>query len=908
MMSSKKSTPRDVEHLYSAYLRDREAVAPDWRDFFDGMRIPVKKSASRDGDAAGSVRLAEVAARQDRVDQLVRAYRVRGHMAAELDPLGRSRPVVPELEPEHYGLTPADLDQTFSSRTIAGGDVRTLREILQRLRDTYCRSIGVQFMHIDDLRIRHWLQERMEGTGNRIQLSRSEQLRILTLLTEATLFEEFVQNKYVGVKTFSLEGSESLIPLLATTIERAAEHGVTDIVLGMAHRGRLNVLINILNKRPQDIFREFEEGRTVEAMARGDVKYHLGYSTDWECASGQRVHLSLCFNPSHLEFINPVVLGRVRARQDRTGDARRSRSMGLLIHGDASFAAQGVVQESLNLSMVNAYRTGGTLHVIVNNQIGFTTSPSEGRSSVYASAVAKMLEIPIFHVNGEEPEAVAQVVHLALDFRAEFGRDVVIDMYGYRRHGHNEGDEPAFTQPLLYRAIRDRKSVREGYFENLAKLRGISREEADNIAAMCQAELDRGLSVARSEEYSPIEPDRGVWADYFGGPEPADEPTTAVPRDRLAPLLKSIVQLPAGFRLHPRLGRMIQARLEMAEAQRPLDWSAGEALAFATLAMEGVPIRLAGQDTARGTFSQRHALFHDVETGVAYSPFQHLSSDQASVEVYNSPLSEAGVVGFEYGYSLDRPQGLVMWEAQFGDFCNAAQVYIDQFIASAEEKWGRLSGLVLLLPHGFEGQGPEHSSARLERFLELAVGDNIQVINLTTPAQYFHCLRRQALRKWRKPLVVMTPKSLLRHPRAGSPIEHFEAGGFQQIIRDEIPAEGVRRVLLCSGKVYYDLLVHREEAGRSDCAILRVEQLYPLPEFVLRSAMSLFRSGTQAVWVQEEPENMGAWPYLRGRFGRDLPGGFPLASVSRPPSASPATGSTAAHKIQQQQLVARAFD
>lgn len=916
-----------VESLYIDYLRDPLSVSLDWRRYFEGFsQSEASSGRTRLGpsfrpsslfdppskDGATSLGEVEVAALQDRVDQLIRNYRVRGHMIARIDPLDLPRPHPAELDPEFYGFTEADMERRFSCETIQCNGPLKLHEILERLRNTYCRSIGVQFMHIDDLSVRTWLQERMEGTENRLKLSLKEQIRILTRLTDAVIFEEFIRKKFIGAKSFSLEGAESLIPLLDLAIEKGGEDGLDEIVLGMAHRGRLNVLANIIGKSPREIFREFEDPDPELYIGRGDVKYHLGYSNDWVTASGRRVHLSLCFNPSHIEFVNPVALGRMRAKQDRVGDKERKRGMVLLIHGDAGFVGEGVVQETLNLSQLEAYRVGGTLHVIVNNQIGFTTSPCEGRSSTYTTDVAKMLQIPIFHVNGEDPEAVGQVVRLSMDFRRTFRCDVVIDMYCYRRLGHNEGDEPAFTQPVLYRAIDKRKPVREGYLEHLLKLGGVTREEADRIASRRREHLEKELSEARSEQYIPgSQTLGGIWSDYYGGREnEAKEAETTVEKERLSALLEVQTRLPKDFHPHPKIERGIRARgREMAQGKRPLDWSAAEALAFASLATEGVRVRLTGQDTARGTFSQRHAVLNDFEDGHTYVPLQHLSSDQAPVEIYNSSLSELGALGFEYGYSLDYPDGLVLWEAQFGDFCNAAQVIIDQFIASAEDKWRRLSGIVLLLPHGFEGMGPEHSSARLERFLQLAAEDNIQIVYPTTPAQYFHCLRRQALRRWRKPLVVMTPKSLFRHPRVISSLEECAKGAFQRVIPD-LPkkrAESVERVILCSGKIYYELEQQRDKLERNDVAILRVEQLYPLPEEILRSLLSPYPDDTPVLWVQEEPENMGALRYLRVKFGEKLFHRLPFSAVSRPESASPATGSGSSHKQEQEQVLTAAF-
>jgi 2-oxoglutarate dehydrogenase E1 component len=834
---------------------------------------------------------------------------VRGHRIAQVDPLGRQQPTPPELEPEFFGFTEADMELPVYSETFQYDGPLTLGSLLQRLRNTYCRSIGVQYMHIDDLSVRRWLQRRMEATENHLLLTREEQLRILTRLTDAVTFEEFIRRKFVGATTFSLEGSESLIPLLDLAIEKAGQQGVKEIVFGMAHRGRLNVLANIMGKSARLIFREYADTEWKSSSGHGDVKYHLGHSTDWTTASGAKVHLSLCFNPSHLEFVNPVAAGRVRAKQDRAGDAERARGMTLLIHGDASFAGEGVVQETLNMSQLAAYSVGGTLHVIVNNQLGFTTSPEDGRSSTYATDVAKMLQIPIFHVNGEDPEAVAQAVQLAMDFRHEFKRDVVIDMYGYRRLGHNEGDEPAFTQPVLYRAIAQRKPVREGYLEHLLKLGEVTPQEADAIAARRREALEKELAASQTAKASaPADQPHGVWSKFRGGPEPFPEAVeTGFPQEKLAALLQVQTQLPADFHPHPKIKKFLQAREEMAARQRPIDWSTAEALAFASLASEGVPVRLSGQDSARGTFSQRHSVLHDVQDGHTYAPLQHLAPDQAPVEILDSPLSEIAVLGFEYGYSLEYPDGLVLWEAQYGDFWNVAQPIVDQFIASAEDKWRRLSGLVLLLPHGYEGQGPEHSSARLERFLELAAGDNLQIVYPTTPAQYFHCLRRQRISTWRKPLVIFTPKSLLRHPKVVSSLEECARGKFQRILPDQpgFVGDHIRRILLCSGKVYFDLEAHREDA--KDVALVRLEQLYPLRRELLEATLAPYRDGTQVFWVQEEPANMGAWPHLRAEFGESLLGRFPFAGISRPASAVPATGSPRRHKQEQAEIIERSF-
>jgi 2-oxoglutarate dehydrogenase E1 component len=919
-----------AEGLYADFVRDPASVGEDWRRYFEQMENGEPRKAqfgpsfqasslfnpAGDTRPRGEVTVDEIkmAGFQDRVNQLIRNYRVRGHRIARIDPLEMPRPSPPELDPEFSGFTEAEMNRQVSCATFQYEGPLTLRGLLERLRNTYCRSIGVQYMHIDDIAVRRWLQKRMEGTENHLKLSREEQLRILTRLTDAVTFEEFIRKKFIGAKSFSLEGCESLIPLLDLAIEKAGEQNIREIVIGMAHRGRLNVLANILGKSPRQIFREFEDADPELYVGRGDVKYHLGYSNDWSTATGKKLHLSLCFNPSHLEFVNAVALGRVRAKQDRVSDKERVTCMPLLIHGDAAFAGEGVVQETLNMSQLAGYSVGGTLHVVLNNQIGFTTSSEEGRSCTYATEVARMLQVPLFHVNGEDPEAVAQVVRLAMDFRSTFKRDVFIDMYGYRRLGHNEGDEPSFTQPVLYKAIEKRKSVREGYLEHLLKLDGVTREEADEIARQRQLHLEEELSEARSEDYEhPKERTRGIWSrsSYLGGTESSvDEVNPGVSVERLAGLLEQLTQVPKDFHVHPKIGRLLESRREMAQGKQPLDWSAAEALAFASIATEGLRLRLSGQDSGRGTFSQRHAILYDYEDGRVHVPLQHLASSQGPVDIFNSPLSEAGVLGFDYGYSLDCPDGLVLWEAQFGDFANAAQVIIDQFIVSAEDKWRRLSGIVLLLPHGFEGQGPEHSSARLERFLALAAEENIQVVYPSTPAQYFHCLRRQVLRRWRKPLVVMTPKSLLRHPKVVSSLEECAQGSFQRVIPElsNKDSNSIRQVILCSGKIYYDLEKQREELKREDVAILRIEQLYPLPKEILKTALASYREATPVVWVQEEPENMGPWRYLRANVGEKLLDQYPFSRVSRPASASPATGSANCHKQEQAKLLAEAFD
>jgi len=860
-------------------------------------------------------RLRDAGSNQERVDNLIRAYRERGHVMAKLDPLGRSSGDHPELSLAHYGFSENDLNQKFSAKLGREAAGRSLREIVSRLRDIYCQSIGAQYMHVDDMEIQEWVRLRLESYGGHFRLNRDEQLHVLKKLTDAEVFESFLHLKFPGAKRFSLEGAESMIPLLEIAIEMAGSVQIDEVVIGMAHRGRLNVLVNILDKPASQVFREFRDKDPERNLGSGDVKYHLGYSQNHMTAAGHPVHISLCFNPSHLEFVGPVVLGRARAKQDEFGDKTRDRALPLIIHGDSAFAGQGVVQEMLNLSELPGYTTGGAVHLIINNQIGFTTGPEQGRSCQYATDVARMLQIPIFHVNGEDPGAVAEVIKMAMDFRREFKKDVVIDMYCYRKYGHNEGDEPAFTQPLEYKKIKRRSTVREEFVKNILKLGEVTQAEADQILEDSKAVLEEALETASKEQpKSPAtKAKKGMWAPYQGGSD-VDVPDvpTNYPLQDLQDLLTRMAILPDGFTPHPKVKRFLEHQAELAkDPDAPLNWGLGESLAFATLLQQGHSIRMTGQDSERGTFSHRHAILHDFKTDERHAPLQTVAESGASLELYNSPLSEVAVLGFEYGYSLDAPNRLVIWEAQFGDFCNVAQVIIDQFISSSEDKWRRLSGLCLFLPHGFEGQGPEHSSARLERFLMLAAEDNMQIVNLTTPAQLFHCLRRQVLRPFRKPLIVMSPKSLLRHPRATSTLQDLAEGEFHRVITDDWleDTKKVRRILICSGKIYYDLLEWREQAGIDDVALLRLEQYYPFPMKALGEALAAFSEDCPAFWVQEEPHNMGAWPFLKLKLGHSIPlsGCHALTCISRRESSSPATGSSASHKIEQEALMRQAF-
>ena len=850
---------------------------------------------------------------QARVAALTNAYRVRGHLYADLDPLGLGdKPEPEELFLERYGLANVDMDTVFSAGDLAGPPTAPLRDIIDRLSDTYTRTIGVEFTFLEDREARTWLQQQMEETGNRVDLTRDEQMRILSKLSDAEIFEQFLHTKFIGAKRFSLEGGESVIPMLDLLVERAAESGVEEIVLGMAPRGRLNVMVNIMEMNVRDIFAGFDDDNPELHLGRGDVKYHLGYSIDRPTAAGKNVHITLTFNPSHLEFVNPVVEGRVRAKQDRRGDAERRHVLPLLIHGDAAFIGQGIVAETLNLSELPAYKSGGTLHVVINNQIGFTTLPEDSRSTRYCTDITRMLRCPVFHVNGEDPEAVAQVVRLATEYRQRFHKDVVIDLYCYRKYGHNEGDEPRFTQPTMYAAVDSKKTVREIYIDRLVERGSITRQDAADIAERRRKDLDDALEESRTGDYALLPVSMtGLWTGYKGGRD-RDVPdvATRVKRERLDQLLDALTTAPDWFTPHSRLKRfLLDKQRKVLESGENVDWGTAENLAMASLLADGVRVRLTGQDVRRGTFSHRHAVIYDVNTGRRYTRLGHVTENQAGLEIYDSPLSESGVLGFEWGYSLDSPDALVAWEAQFGDFANGAQVIIDQFLSSSEDKWHRLSGLTLLLPHGFEGMGPEHSSARLERFLGLCAEDNMQIVNCTTPAQIFHVLRRQVIRPWRKPLVVMTPKSLLRHRRAVSTMDELAEGEFQRVIGEvdeRIDPKKVRKVILCSGKVYYDLLDAREKREIDDVALLRVEQLYPYRPEELQAAVGRFPKKAELVWVQEEPWNMGAWFFLRARFP-DIFGKRDIQCVSRPESASPATGSGAAHKLEQSRLMDEAF-
>ncbi len=906
-----------ADEIRQRYEADPSSVHSSWAELFGTPATAAPSGVSRiAADAPPKVDFSlQAADRHARVLRLIHAFRARGHRIADTDPLGGRSVYFPELDPAHYGLGDEDLDRSYASGDLPGEPIQTLRQILELLRATYCGKIGVEFTHVQDPGRKLWLQQQLERSRNQPMLDPSERLAILEKLSAAELFERFLHTKFLGQKRFSLEGAESLIPLLEVWVQSAPSHGVVELVIGMAHRGRLNVLSNILNKSLGSLFSEFEDNPLINSpFGSGDVKYHKGYSNDRRVAGGANVHLSLTANPSHLEAVNPVVEGRVRAKQTRAGDLHGRAIVPVLIHGDAAFAGQGIVGETLNLSNLTGYSTGGTLHVVVNNQIGFTTTPAEARSTLYATDVAKMIQVPIFHVNGDDPEAVVHCAKLALNYRQRFGEDVVIDMLCYRRQGHNEGDEPSFTQPLLYEKIRARPPVRKIYTDSLRD-RGILQDgDVERIERDLTSQLRRALSGIETRPPSPDEPyePRGPWAGYERL-APEEEPETAVSIEQLAQLSERIASLPAGFPAHPKLRSLLEKRQKVVAENNPVDWGMAEALAFATLLVEGFSVRLSGQDSVRGTFSHRHAAIVDQETGEEYVPLAHLTPNQARFEAYDSLLSEAAVLGFEYGYSLAEPSTLTVWEAQFGDFANGAQVIIDQFITSAHDKWQRMSGLVMLLPHGYEGQGPEHSSARIERFLQSCADDNLQVVNCTTPAQYFHVLRRQMKRSYRAPLVIFAPKSLLRLPRAASLPEDFARGRFLAVIEDERAAaapDRVRRVVLCSGKLYYDLLAEREKRGsgfEEQVALIRVEQLYPWPDREISRLVRAFPEAECVTWAQEEPANMGAWTFVRERLQDLLGPAQKVAYAGRRASASPAVGSMGIHKQEQAALIDTAF-
>ncbi|UWR07513.1 MULTISPECIES: 2-oxoglutarate dehydrogenase E1 component [Ruegeria] len=957
-----------LEQLYAQYTKDPGAIDAAWAEFFRQMgdaAPDVQKEAEGpswarsdwppmpnddltgaltgewievDAKAAGN-KIKEKAAKAGvdvsdeqikravldsiRALMLIRAYRIRGHLAADLDPLGmRAATNHPELDPKTYGFTDADMDRPIFIDNVLGLQMASMRQIVEIVKRTYCGTFALQYMHISNPEEAAWLKERIEGYGKEISFTREGRKAILNKMVEAEGFEKFLHVKYMGTKRFGLDGGEALIPAMEQIIKRGGALGLSDIVIGMPHRGRLNILANVMGKPYRAIFNEFQGGsfKPEDVDGSGDVKYHLGASSDREF-DGNTVHLSLTANPSHLEAVNPVVLGKVRAKQDQLGDTDRSKVMGILLHGDAAFAGQGVVAEGFGLSGLRGHKTGGTMHIVVNNQIGFTTAPHFSRSSPYPTDIALMVEAPIFHVNGDDPEAVVHAAKVATEFRQKFHKDVVIDIFCYRRFGHNEGDEPMFTNPIMYKKIKTHKTTLSLYTERLVKDGLIPEGEIEDMKAAFQAHLNDEFEAGK--DYKPNKADwlDGRWSHLDKNKEEYVRGDTAITPDTLAEVGKALVTVPEGFALHKTVGRLLEHKKQMFETGEGFDWATGEALAFGSLLTEGYPVRLSGQDATRGTFSQRHSGFINQETEERYYPLNHIRAGQSQYEVIDSMLSEYAVLGFEYGYSLAEPNALVLWEAQFGDFANGAQIMFDQFISSGESKWLRMSGLVCLLPHGFEGQGPEHSSARLERFLQMCGQDNWIVANCTTPANYFHILRRQLHRTFRKPLILMTPKSLLRHKLAISNAEDFTTGSsFHRVLWDDaqkgnsdtqlVPDDKIKRVVMCSGKVYYDLLEERDARGIDDVYLLRIEQYYPFPAHSLINELERFKQA-EMVWCQEEPKNQGAWGFIEpniewvlSRIGAKHT--RPIYA-GRATSASPATGLASQHKAQQEALVNEAL-
>jgi 2-oxoglutarate dehydrogenase E1 component len=884
-----------IEQMYAQYLKDPASVPDEWGVFFAGFEFAGQRPAAAGGPVAG-------------VYGLVSAYREFGHRAARLDPLSTTPPSEPLLELSNFGLTDTDLDAQIEPYPFRGEFSGTLRELIAVLSETYCGPLGVEFMDIPNRRRREWLQERMEPRRNQPALSRDERVGVLRSLLTADAFEQFLHVKYVGQKRFSLEGGATLIPMLESLVEMAAARNVEQLVIGMPHRGRLNVLANVLHKPLESIFAEFETGAPEVTADHGDVKYHLGFSSVRVAGNGHNLALSMHYNPSHLEFVNPVVLGSVRSRQEITGDASRERTLPLLIHGDAAFSGEGIVPETLGLAQLPPYWTGGALHIVVNNQVGFTTSPSDARRSRYATDIARIIEAPVFHVNGDEPEAAVYAMELALAYRMEFKRDVVIDLVCYRKHGHNELDDPTFTQPTMYAAIARHEPAARRYARRLIVEGAIDEAGVKAIEAEIEAVLQAAHARLRGGALPRTARDpSGVWSGMKWESEEWSADTRCS-RPMLERIARDAAKAPEGFQVHARVRRVIDDRVKMLAEDR-LDWGAGEMLAMGSLLLDGTHVRFSGQDTGRGTFSHRHAVLHDFATGRRWTPLQHLGPGQGRFEIFDTPLSESAPLGFEYGYSTADPNALVIWEAQFGDFANVAQVYIDQFLASAEAKWRRMSGLTLLLPHGYEGQGPEHSSARLERFLELCADGNLQVVNLTTPAQLFHALRRQQKRPYRRPLIMMSPKSLLRHKLAVSPASDFTDGEFHTLIDDLDVAkpENVKSILLCSGRFFYTLLEARKERSREDVALVRIEQLYPFPRIELTALFQRYPQAKDIRWVQEEPANMGAWRNTRHRLEGVLPTGATLFLAARKAAPTPASGSYPQHVEQEKQLIERAF-
>ena len=890
-----------IDRLYQQYLKDPGSVDARWQAYFAGFDAAGGKAGAGQPPARANLG----------VHDLVHTYRDLGHVIAHLDPLGHNRPSHPLLELSQFDMTDADLDRQVGRADFYGQTDGTLRDLIEKLRATYCRTIGVEYVNISDKQQREWLAQRMEPILNRPALSAEESRAILYQLVAAEEFELWLHRKWPTTKRFSLEGAESLIPLLNVIVDDGARIGVQEICMGMPHRGRLNVLAHVLNKPYEVLLSEFE-GTIVaqESEGDGDVKYHLGYANDRPAANNRSIHIGLSPNPSHLELIDPVVEGIVRGKQEYRDDKERTKVIPLLIHGDAAFTGQGIVHETLGLSELPGYRTGGTIHVIINNQVGFTTSPEEGRFTPYPTDVAKMIQAPIFHVNGDDPEAVVHAGKLAIEFREQFKCDVMIDLWCYRKHGHNEVDEPSFTQPVMYQEIARHKPVRQLYSEQLLREGKIKEEELEEMRKIARERLDKAGEQAK--EYRPRQRTAAINNLWKGMTRaPADWTSkTAVPRDTLAKIAGAAAKLPQEFTPHPKLAKMMVQRLDAVRSGEGIDWGNGEMLALGSLLLEGTPIRFTGQDVKRGTFSHRHAVLFDYNTGAAHVPLNHLSEKQAKMAILNTMLSELAVLGFEYGFTSSDPRNLVVWEAQFGDFVNGAQPVIDQLITAAESKWRLMNGLVMLLPHGFEGQGPEHSNAYLERFLSLCAEDNMQVCVPTRTAQYFHLLRRQIHRTFRKPLVLMTPKSLLRYQPSWSRVAEFTDAGLQLVLDDPANPErdSVKRILFCGGKIFYSLATARDQNKTRNVAIVRIEQLYPFPKKEIQAILAKYRQAREICWVQEEPRNRGAWRFMEDRLRDMLPDPAVLTYYGRDESASPATGSYKMHELEEQEIISHALE
>ncbi|NBB80351.1 MAG: 2-oxoglutarate dehydrogenase E1 component [Verrucomicrobia bacterium] len=896
-----------IDDHYETWRTRPQSLDSEWRAFFEGFEL-AQDAVKSNGDISNvdPSKADSDATKQARAIGLIYAYRSIGHTIAQFNPIAKERPTNPRLTLERLGFDEADLDRVFHTGNYLGGTEMPLRELIERLELTYCHTIGIEYIHIQETPKRRWIQARIEPECFVPRFTKEEKHRILSTIIHAEDFENFLQTRYVGQKRFSLEGGEALIACLESILERCSKNEVDEIVMGMAHRGRLNVLANFLGKSFDYIFREFSENYVPDTIyGDGDVKYHLGFETKRKTSDGREVEIRLAANPSHLEAVNPVVEGKARARQRIRGDLDRKRVLPVLIHGDAAIAGQGVVAEVFNFSQLKGYRTGGTIHLVINNQIGFTTDPSDARSSRYCTDVAKIVEAPIFHVNGNDPLAVVAACEAAFDYRQTFGGDVVIDMYCWRKHGHNESDEPAFTQPLLYKKIAELPKIGKSLAKSLIDSGEFTKAEVETIESDFHKRLETSFDSAKAAENKKSDP----FAESNAKRQPPYNFKgfdTRVPKDTLEMIAEQLAHVPDGFKANRKIIRQLNAKLKAFKENTGIDWGMGEALAFGSLLLDGTPVRLSGQDCERGTFSHRHSVLYDIETRERYVPLLDLQEGQARFCVHNSLLSEAAVLGFDYGYSLDYPQMLCIWEAQFGDFVNGAQVIIDQFITSSESKWGRLSGLVMLLPHGYEGQGPEHSSARLERFLQSCAENNIQVCNVTTPAQYFHLLRRQMKREFKKPLILMSPKSLLRHKDCISKVENFTDNEFWSILDDEtVNRKTAKRIVFCSGKLYYELSAHREENNIKDTALIRVEQLYPLNTDLLKRIVENYPKAKTIAWCQEEPKNMGAWTFMSPRLMECL-GELPTY-VGRKDSASPAVGSLALHKHEQKKIIEKAF-